>query len=186
MQNLPADIGQRPLLPLVPQHPQQLLQQRLGLGVEDVVVQAPGIVLPRGGVGVPLLLIYLAGGDTVAEHLHHIVDRHLHPAHFVLQLRGVVDPIFQVVPVSPLVVEPGGGVAPLQALHLVGAAVSLKIFHTRQELHGAVLAHIVEQSLPVQPHPKAIFHDPVFMGGDSLQMAPEAGHFLPSAPPRRG
>ena len=46
-------VREGPLLPDVPHHLEQLFQQRSRLGVEQIVVFAVLIVLPRGGVGLP-------------------------------------------------------------------------------------------------------------------------------------
>ena len=175
-QHLAADIRQGALLPLVPQHQQQALQQGAGLGVEDVVVLAVGVVLPRGGVGVALLLVGLAGRHPVAEHLHHVPHRHLHAAHAVVQRLVIVDPVLQVVLVAALVVEPGGGHAGGQPLRLVGAAVPLEVPRPHQKLPGPIFAQIVEQALTVQPHPEAQAHHPRLVGGDGFQMSPPLSH----------
>ena len=135
------------------------------------MVQALGVVLPGGGVGVFFLLIDLAGGDAVAEHFHHVVDRNLHAPHLIAQLRRVVDPVFKMVPVPPLVVEPGGGIALLQPFDLVGAAGPLVVPDACEELDGGVFAHVVEQALPVQAGLETVFHDPQLVGGDGSEMS---------------
>src|SRR5699024_9021197 len=155
---------------------EQLLQRGGGVGVDQVVVPGPVVVLPGGGVGVLLPLVDLAGRDPVAEHLHHVVHRHLHAAHPVVPRGGVVDPVLQVVLVPALVVEPGGGPACLQPLDLIGAPVPLVVPGSDAELRGAVLAQVVEQPLAVQPHPEAIFHHPQLVGGDGPQMPAPVSH----------
>ena len=78
--------------------------------------------------------------------------------------------------VAALVVEPGGGVAHIQPLHLVGAAVALIVLCPHQEFSGAVFAQIVEQSLTVQSHPEAVVHHTQLMGGDGLKMSQPICH----------
>ena len=60
-------VREGPLLPDVPHHLEQLFQQRSRLGVEQIVVFAVLVILPRGGVGVLAAQIDLAGGHTVAH-----------------------------------------------------------------------------------------------------------------------
>ena len=90
----------------------------------------------------------LAGSQTVAEHLRHIFFRHLH-ADDALTVDAVIGPVFKMVAVAALVVHPGGAVADVPALGVIGAAVSLKIFDAGPELHRRELGQIVGQSLPV-------------------------------------
>ena len=90
----------------------------------------------------------LAGGQPVAEHLRHIFFRHLHAGN-AAAVHAVVRPVFKVVAVAALMVHPGGAVADVPALGVIGAAVSLKIFDAGPELHRRELGQIVGQALPV-------------------------------------
>ena len=145
------------------------------------MVQAFGVVVPGGGVGVFLLLVDLAGGDAVAEHFYHVVDRYLHAAHFVAQLRGVVDPVLQVVPVSSLVVEPGGGIALLQAFYFVRAPGALVVFDGGEKFDGGVFAQVVEEALLVEARLEAVFHNTEFMGSYGFEVAPNVAHTASSS-----
>ena len=73
---------------------------QMPLGVLEIVVGR--------GIGVFLLLIHPAGGDAVTEHLRHILHRHLAAADEGRSVLApaVVDPIFKMVAVAALVVEP--------------------------------------------------------------------------------
>ena len=71
-------VREGPLLSDVPHHLEQLFQQRSRLGVEQIVVFAVLVILPRGGVGVLVAQIDLAGGYTVADHLADVPQRDLH------------------------------------------------------------------------------------------------------------
>src|SRR5699024_2322724 len=102
-----------------------------GLGVEDQMVPAAVVVFPRAGVGIAVAHIVLAGGDTVADHFRHIPRGHPHTAQRMVAGGRVVDPVFQMVPVAALVVQPGGAVAFGLALGVVGAAVALPVFGAR-------------------------------------------------------
>ena len=87
-------VREGPLLPDVPHHLEQLFQQRSRLGVEQIVVFAVLVVLPRGGVGVLAAQIDLAGGHTVADHLADVPQGDLHAGE--AGFRGaVVYPVFE-------------------------------------------------------------------------------------------
>ncbi len=82
--------------------------------VKQVVGLAALVVFPRGSIGVPVAQIDLAGGHAVAHHFAHIAQGHLHAGK--AGFRGaIIDPVFEVMLVAPLVVEPRGGVARLRA-----------------------------------------------------------------------
>ena len=163
-------VREGPLLPDVPHHLKQLFQQRSRLGVEQIVVFAVLVILPGGGVGVPAAQIDLAGGHTVADHLADVPQGDLHAGE--AGFRGaVVDPVFEVMLVAALVVEPCRGVAPGFPLRLIGAVVALIVDAARDELGGAVLAQIVGKSLLVEPSGKAVFHHQQLVPGDGLKMA---------------
>ena len=163
-------VREGPLLPDVPHHLEQLFQQRSRLGVEQIVVFAVLVVLPRGGVGVLAAQIDLAGGHTVADHLADVPQGDLHAGE--AGFRGaVVDPVFEVMLVAALVVEPCRGVASGFPLRLIGAVVALIVDAARDELGGAVLAQIVGKALLVEPAGKAVFHHQQLVPGDGLKMA---------------
>ena len=139
-EQLGADIPEAGILALVAQNQQAGLQLLAGLGVQDVVVPAAVIVLPRRCVGVLVALIVLAGGNAVTDHLGHVAGGHPHTGHGVVAVRRVVDPVFQMVLVAALMVQPGGAVALGLALGVVGAARPLPVFGPGPELHGGQLA----------------------------------------------
>ena len=147
-----------------------MLELGAGRGVQQVVVLAAVIIVPGRGVGVLAAEIVAARGDAVADHLGHIPARHAHAGHGVVAVRRVVDPIFQVVAVAPLVVQPGGAVAFGLALGVVGAAAALPVFGPGQELDRRELAQIMREALPVQPAAEAVAHDPHFVVVDGLVM----------------
>ena len=84
----------------------------------------------------------------------------------MVAVRRVVDPVFQMVLVAALMVQPGGAVALGLALGVVGAARPLPVFGPGPELHGGQLAYIVGQALPVQPAAETIFHHQHFVMAD--------------------
>ena len=71
---------------------------------------------------------------------------------------AVVNPVFQMVPIAPLVVEPGGGIAQLFPLGSVGTAGAAIVFCANPELGPGIFAHIVHQPLADQSNPEAILH----------------------------
>ena len=139
-EKLGADIPEAGILALIAQDQQAGLQLLAGLGVQDVVVPAAVIVLPRRGVGVLVALIVLAGGNAVTDHLGHVAGGHPHTGHGMVAVRRVVDPVFQMVLVAALMVQPGSAVALGLALGVVGAARPLPVFGPGPELHGGQLA----------------------------------------------
>ena len=88
----------------------------------------------------------------------------------MVAVRGVVDPIFQVVLVPALVVQPGRAVSFGLALGVVGAASALPVLGTGPELHRRELAQIMGQPLPVQPAAEAVLHHQHFMMMDRFIM----------------
>ena len=135
------------------------------------------IVEPRRGVGILLLLVYAAGGDTVAEHLGYILLGHLAPADIdaAILTETVVDPVFKVVAVAALVMQPRMAHAVLDALGIIGAAVALIELDAPQKFGRGVFAQIVEQTLTIQTQLKAVASYPAAVGVDSFQMCAK-GH----------
>ena len=138
------------------------------------------VVFPRGGIGVFFAQIDLAGRHPVADHLADIPQRHLHAGHAGF-IGAVVDPVFEVVLVPALVVEPRRGVALGVPLGLVGAVVALIVDAAGDKLRGAVFAQVVGQALLVQAAFKAVFHHQQLVAGDGLKMASD----VHASPPRK-
>lgn len=137
----------------------------------------PSIFAPQEkliGMAVVIIpaLVNLAGGETVAEHLRHISSRHLHAAD-AAAVPLVIRPIFKVVPVAALVVEPCGAVAKLFSLGVVRAVIPLEVTDACPELHWGVFGQVVGQALPVQPQAEAIFPHQGAVAVDGFQMAPK-------------
>ena len=133
------------------------------------------VVVIGGCVGVLLALIDPAGGDPVAEHLGDVFFRHLAPAHEDVPVRGdaVVDPVFKVMAVAALVVQPRQAQARGLPLGIVRAAVALIVVDTAPELGGAVFAQVVRQTLPDQAEPEAVFAHKPPVAVDRAQMCEE-------------
>lgn len=104
----------------------------------------------------------------VAEHLGHVLLRHLAAADVdgAVLAAAVIDPVFEVVAVAALVVQPGQTDAVFQALLIVGAAPALIVFAAAPEFRRAVFGEVVGQALPHQTQLQAIAGGPAG-GGDS-------------------
>lgn len=73
----------------------------------------------------------------------------------------IVHPVFQMVLVAPLVVQPGEGYAGGLALRVVRAAVALIVFRTGEKLRRGVFAEIMAEALPIEPQTKAVLADQI-------------------------
>ena len=148
-----------------------MFQQRRGVrmheaaGVGTPQILAALIVFPRGGVGKLLFLVYAAGGDPITEHFGHILFRHFTSADInaAVLAQAIIDPIFEVVAIPPLVMQPRQADAVGDTLGVIGTAITLIVFHAAPEFRGTVLAQVVCQSLPHQsqlpaivPYPTAV------------------------------
>ena len=132
-------------------------------------------IVKRGLVGVVFALVYLACGHSVTEHLDNIFKRHfdrLHPS----SRRLVVGPIFKMVPVSALVVHPGGRIPVLLALLLVGTAGALKIPDSCQKLGRAVLGQVVPKPLPKNSRLATMLDNGVAVPRYRSEMLPSVAH----------
>jgi hypothetical protein len=92
---------------------------------------------------------------------------------------AIVDPVFQMVPVPALMVQPGRGVAkhlPLGSVWASGAGV---VFRTDSKFRPRILAQIVQQPLPNEPHAKTVAHDQKFVVGYGLKV-PKHMHIVSS------
>ena len=170
------------VMPEVAHHLQQLFQQGTGLRVEQVVGLAALVVFPRGSIGVLVAQIDLACGHAVAHHFAHIAQGHLHAVKARLP-GAVIDPVFQMVLVAALVVQPRGGIAPRQTFRFVGAVVTLIIDAAWNELGRAVLAQVVGKALLVEPAGKSVFHHQQLVPGDGFKMALDVHAVISSTAP---
>lgn len=151
-------MGKGALLPQIPDHQQQLFQQCPCFGMEQIVILALFIILPRGCVGVLVAQIDPAGRHAVADHLADIAQGHFHAAQAGFVGR-VVDPVFQMVLVAALMVKPGAAVALYRALHLIGAAVPLIVFGAGDEFDRGIFGKVVRQPLPIKAYLEAVLSD---------------------------
>ena len=136
------------------------------------------VVYQSTAVIILFFLVIFAGADTVNDHLRHILFRHLAPAHGHCAVRGdtVVDPVFEVVAVAALVVQPGNAHAVFPALLVIGTAEALVILGAPPELRGAVFAQIVQKTLPIQTQPETVVPYQTAVTVYGFQMLPNV-HF---------
>ena len=129
-------------------------------------------------------VVDLGGSDPVHQHLRHITPWHLHALNRVSRLVDtVIEPVVEMMLVSALVVEPGGGIALRPPFCVVGASETLIIFTTHEKLAGRIFAHIVKQPLAVQTHPETALRHKNFVMRDRLKMFDCVKSHLTSFPP---
>ena len=159
----------RALAALIPDHFQQLFQQRAGLRVKDIMILAALVILPGSGIGIPVSQVDLTSGHPVTDHLADIPQGDLHPHHALLGI-AVIDPIFQVMLIAPLMMQPSRGIPPGLPFCFIGAVVPLVIDAAGDKLRRAVLAQVMCQTLCIQPTFKAVPHHQHLMPGNGLEM----------------
>ena len=109
--DLPADVGEGLLLPFLGQHMQQLFQEGGGIFVDSIMVPVLLIVGKRKGIRIIVPIVITAGGHPVAEHFYYIAGRHGHSLKPLGGVQSHIDPVFKMMAVTSLVVEPGRGIA---------------------------------------------------------------------------
>ena len=85
----------------------------------------------------------------------------------------VIDPVFKVVAVAALVVQPGQTDAVFQTLLIVGAAPALIVFAAAPEFRRAVFGEVVGQALPHQTQLQAIAADQPAVTIHGMEMGAE-------------
>src|SRR5699024_4739589 len=120
-----------------------------------------------------------AGGNPIHKHLNNIPDRHPHSCQNSAAVQAVVNPVLIMMLISSLMMQPGGGTSFIFPLCIVRAPVALIISAAYPEFCPAVFGKIMQQPLPVQPHPEAIFHYKEFMLCDRAEVSRCLHHFHP-------
>lgn len=106
-------------------------------------------------------VIHPTGGDPVTAHFGGVFERHFY--RYDTDALFVVVPIFPMMFVSALMVEPRGAVAFFKAFLFIGRALSAEISGSRDKLGGRQLGKIVGQTLPVQSALEAELTHEAFM-----------------------
>ena len=169
------------VLPLILQNPQHFLKLCTGLRVNGDVLPRVHEIIIGGRIGISIFQVDFAGCQAVAEHLRHIAHRHFVPriADLVIRCQGIIHPVFKVVPVAPLVMQPGLRDPLLQPLGIVRAAKALIILCSAPEFFRGILAEVVGQSLTDQAKPEAVPADQMPMLSNRSEMR-DRMHCLPS------
>lgn len=177
-----TDIVKGGVLTLVPELDEHGAQHGFCIRVE----KKPPSLAPKekliGIAGVKILTpVGFTGSQTVTEHLRHIFFGHLH-ADDAGTVGIVVGPELKVMAVAALMMHPGGTVAELIALHVVGTAVALIIADTGNEFRRRVFRQVMSQSLPVQSQTETVFPYQSPMTVDGFQMAQNIHEFHLAVP----
>ena len=181
VQNFPPDKVKGGIFPLVPELEEDGFQQRLRVGMEEeLTLFAPLEKLIGVAVVIIVPLVDLAGGKAVTEHFRHVFLRHFHAADAAAILL-IVGPVFEMMAIPALMVEPGGAVAEELALLVVGTVVSLKVLCARPELHGRKLGEVMGQALPVQAQAEAVFPHEGPVAAYGFQMFEEVQNTSPQS-----
>ena len=139
------------------------------------------IVIKRRPVRVFASHIDLAGSDPIHDHFRNILIRHRHRSHSTGQcLHAVIDPVFVMMFIPALMVQPGAGITDIFSFRIVGAACPLIVFCPYPELCGTILGHIMQQSLFIQTYLKAALCHKDLMMCDRFKMFPDI-HFVLSS-----
>ena len=172
----PPDVCESIIFPFFGQHPEPFFQNIRRMGVHFFSGSAAEEVFQRTVIGIVFTFVVLAGGHSVAEHFLQIPQRHFH--RLVLFGLGIhVVPVFKMVPVSALVVEPGGGIAEQLSFPFVGASGALIIPHTGEKFRGGEFGQVVGQSPQRNPASYGILPHQLFVVRNGLEMADGMEHF---------
>ena len=118
-------------------------------------------------------LVDLRGRDPVHDHLRQVIHWHLHADDLPVVLRcGHIGPVLEVMLISPLVMEPCGGISLFFLLRRVWTPRSLIILHAGLKFLPGILRQIVEQPLFKKSNLKAAFHDHQLVMGDGQKVMP--------------
>lgn len=98
--------------------------------------------LHRGVLSPFITCVNLAGRDAIADELDDILGRHL--VRYNLAVLTVIDPVFPVMFVSTLVVQPYQAIANVLAFCIDWATIALVILDRCKELRRAELGQVMD------------------------------------------
>jgi hypothetical protein len=142
---------------LLCQHGKKPLKERPRLRMKALFFVDPEVIVKGGAVGVGASVVDLGSGNAVTDHLKHVAKWHFDAFPFPGFLIHL-DPVFIMVGVSSLVVEPRCRIPPLHSFCSIGTSVPLIVAYTAQKLNRRIFRKVVEQPLAVKPHSKAELH----------------------------
>ena len=176
-QNMGLDIPEGLFLPFVPEHFQQVVQFRLGIGVHTGALQAIAEICKGCAIGIMLPLVGHTGGPSVHDHFNQVFSGHME-GFIIPGFPADVRPIFIMMAVAALMVHPGFAVTLDLPLCGVGTAVALVVFCAVPKFHKGIFGQVVGQTLPIQTYPEAAAHYDQAVLGDGLEMLPNFHGFL--------
>ena len=158
---------------MIVQYPKQSLQLFLCLRMDEPQLFLAFQKVFQGlAVGIGISKIRTGRTDSVHHHLRHIPSRHLRSHDHMLSIQGIIHPVFKMMLVSALMMQPGGGYPDILPFSIVGTPCSLIIFASDQKFRRMIFRQIVEQALLIQPDTEAIPHDHKFMFRNCFKMQP--------------
>ena len=165
-----SDQAERFILSIVPDDLQDMLHLLCRLRMHVLSSVMVHEVVQGIRALVVLTMVGLTGCHTVADAFDQIIVWHGNRRPYPVQR---VIPVFPVVLVMALVVQPPLGIAMQFLLIDIWRTPALVVLHTRNELAGGILGKIMRQSLPVQPAGKAMLSDKGAVMVDGTDMSGE-------------
>ena len=110
--------------------------------------------------------------DSVHYHLCDIFTRHRNAIDNVLISRRIIHPVFKMMFISALMMQPGLRQSCFLSLGIIRTSVSLIIFTSNQKFYRFIFRQVMEQSLFIQTCPETIMHDQQFMSGYCFKVQP--------------
>ena len=105
--------------------------------MQPVVVVSLGIIFPWGTIMILVFQISFTGSYPVTKHFRYIAKGHFDPFHG-FSIAGIVNPIFHMMFIASLMVEPGSAIPFLRPFCFIGTAVALVIFDSRKKFHKRI------------------------------------------------
>ena len=133
------------------------------------------IISERVSVCVRAAIIYFGRRHPIHKHFDHIAPRHRYRFHSrpgLCFIGTIVNPVFIVMFVPALMVQPCSRIACRLPFRIVRTSVSLVIFDSYQKLRRSIFGQVVQQSLTVQPYRKTAFQYQICMVCDCFKMSP--------------
>ena len=98
-------------------------------------------------IGIFLSQIVSGCTDPIHDHFRHIFSGHSGSHDHMLTVKGIVYPMFKMVSVSSLMVQPGHGYAGCLTFCVVGASCPLIIFTAYQKFRRGIFGQVMKQPL---------------------------------------
>ena len=171
LQNMALDVSEGLHLPFFLQHFQQVVQLLPGGRVHPVLFKAFAEIFQRCTIGIIFALVGLTGGAPIHHHFHQILSGHM-KGFVLLGFQTQIRPVFIVMAVTALMVDPRFAVSLDLPLCSIGTASALVILCAPPKLRGGIFGQVMGQSLPEQTHPETAPHNNEAVLGNGLKMLP--------------